>query len=167
MIQIWPYPDPVSQHWLSWFLFYIQALNQLLEISSTALNVSVASGGDPHYPLNIKMAGGEEVHGNSGSFRHFLSAIVEQLHGPTLNLLVPYRGPGNFTGTSSTSVAHLGPGYHRRSQNLEPRFNKKCCDLDPLGSASFWEAGSGSRSATNLGGHFGALKGPNLEKVSV
>jgi hypothetical protein len=91
-------------------IFYIQALNQLLEISSTALNVSVASGGDPHYPLNIKMAGGEEVHGNSGSFRHFLSAIVEQLHGPTLNLLVPYRGPGNFTGTRSTSVAHLGPG---------------------------------------------------------
>ncbi len=78
----------------------VQALNQLAEIPSTALNVSVASGGDPHYPLNIKMAaGGDEVHGNSGSFRHFLSAILDQLHGPTLNLLVPYRGPGPYTGT--------------------------------------------------------------------
>jgi hypothetical protein len=77
----------------------------------------VASGGDPHYPLNIKMAGGEEVHGNSGSFRHFLSAIVEQLHGPTLNLLVPYRGPGNFTGTSSSSTVPV-----ERIQDKDPDF---------------------------------------------
>lgn len=76
---------------------FCQALNQLSEVQSSSLNVSIASGGDPHYPFNIKMLG-DEVHGNSGSFRHFLSAIVEQLHGPTLNLLVPYRGTGSYTG---------------------------------------------------------------------
>jgi hypothetical protein len=42
-------------------------------------------------------------------------------------------------------------------------------DPNPHGSASFWEAGSGSASASKwkgspLEGHFGALEGPNLEK---
>ena len=76
---------------------FCQALNQLAEVQSSSLIVSIASGGDPQFPFNVKMTG-EEVHGNSGSFRHFLAAAVEQLHGPTLNLLVPYRGTGSYTG---------------------------------------------------------------------
>ena len=84
----------------------LQALNQLAEVPSTALNVGVASGGDPQFPFNIKMSAGDEVHGNSGSFRHLLSAIVDQLHSPTLNLLVPYRGPGPFTGSNISTAGH-------------------------------------------------------------
>ena len=76
---------------------FCQALNQLSEVQSSSLIVSIASGGDPQFPFNVKMTG-EEVHGNSGSFRHFLAAAVDQLHGPTLNLLVPYRGTGSYSG---------------------------------------------------------------------
>ena len=53
-----------------------------------------ARGGDPQYPFNIKVLG-DQVQGNSGSFRQFLSEIVNQIHSPTINLLVPYRGQGN------------------------------------------------------------------------
>lgn len=41
---------------------------------------------------------GEEVLGNSGSFRHIMSALTDQLHSPLLNLLVPYTGTGGYTG---------------------------------------------------------------------
>ncbi len=131
--------------------------------------MSVASGGDPHYPLNIKMAGGEEVHGNSGSFRHFLSAIVEQLHGPTLNLLVPYRGPGNFTGTSSSSVHIWDPDPIADPRTWIPdstrsvaiwilldrhHFRKLDPDPDP----------HQTEKVDALGGCFGALECPNPEK---
>ena len=76
---------------------FSQALNQLSEIQSAQMNVPVAFGGDPQYPFNIKMQG-EEVMGNSGSFRHFMTAMVEQLQSPILNLLVPYKGTGSFAG---------------------------------------------------------------------
>ena len=79
------------------FTLFSQALNQLSEIQSSQMNVTVAFGGDPQYPFNIKMQG-EEVLGNSGSFRHFMSSMVEQLQSSTINLLVPYKGTGSFTG---------------------------------------------------------------------
>eukprot|EP00092_Neocalanus_flemingeri_P030552 GFUD01033172.1.p1 GENE.GFUD01033172.1~~GFUD01033172.1.p1 ORF type:complete len:4225 (-),score=861.78 GFUD01033172.1:307-12981(-) len=94
---------------------FSQALNQLSEIQSNELNVSIAFGGDPQFPFNIKMVG-DEVHGNSGSFRHFLSAIVDQLHSPTLNLLVPYRGTGSFTGRHFLKPGPLNYGEERMLQ---------------------------------------------------
>ena len=76
---------------------FSQALNQLAEVQSSQLNVSLAFGGDPQYPFNIKMLG-DEVLGNSGSFRQFMSSIVCQLQSSTVNLLVPYKGTGTFAG---------------------------------------------------------------------
>jgi len=93
--------DPVEeignlQHEVTNSLF-CQALNQLAEVQSSQLNVSLAFGGDPLYPFNIKMLG-DEVLGNSGSFRQLMSSIVCQLQSSTVNLLVPYKGQGPYTG---------------------------------------------------------------------
>ena len=93
--------DPVEeignlQHEVTNTLFS-QALNQLAEVQSSQLNVSLAFGGDPQYPFNIKMLG-DQVLGNSGSFRHLMSSIVCQLQSSTVALLVPYKGQGPFTG---------------------------------------------------------------------
>ena len=93
--------DPVEeignlQHEVTNTLFS-RALNQLAEVQSSQLNVSLAFGGDPQYPFNIKMLG-DEVLGNSGSFRHLISSIVSQLQSSTVNLLVPYKGQGPFVG---------------------------------------------------------------------
>ena len=139
---------------------FSQALNQLSEIQSNELNVSIAFGGDPQFPFNIKMMG-DEVHGNSGSFRHFLSTIVDQLHSPTLNLLVPYRGTGAFTGRHFLKPGPLNYGEEKMLQffgqllgislrsgiplplNLMPTFWRalvnlpcetwsECSDIDPV-----------------------------------
>ena len=62
-------------------------------------------GGDQQFPFNPKMTG-DEVHGNSGLFRHFLSEIIDQLHSPTLNLLVLYRGTVGNTAGCEEALSH-------------------------------------------------------------
>ena len=139
---------------------FSQTLNQLAEIQSSQMNVAVASGGDPQYPFNIKIQG-EEVLGNSGSFRHFISAMVEQLQSSTVNLLVPYKGTGSFTGRYFLKPGPINYGEEKMLQffgqllgislragipmalNLMPTFWKafvnspletwqECRDLDPV-----------------------------------
>ncbi|XP_076346000.1 putative E3 ubiquitin-protein ligase HECTD4 isoform X3 [Tachypleus tridentatus] len=67
---------------------FCQAMRQLRGIPSGQLCVRLASGGDPTYAFTVKYMG-EEVHGTSGSFRHFLSQVARELQGPLLALLMP------------------------------------------------------------------------------
>ncbi|XP_013780547.2 probable E3 ubiquitin-protein ligase HECTD4 [Limulus polyphemus] len=67
---------------------FCQAMRQLRGIPSGQLCVRLASGGDPTYAFTVKYTG-EEVHGTSGSFRHFLSQVARELQGPLLALLMP------------------------------------------------------------------------------
>ena len=94
---------------------FSQVLNQLSEIQSSQLNVAIAFGGDPQYPFNIKMKG-EEVMGNSGSFRHFMSAMVYQLQSPTINLLVPYLGTGSYAGRHFLKPGPINYGEEKMLQ---------------------------------------------------
>ena len=96
---------------------FSQALNQVAEYQSSALNVSLASGGDPQFPIIVKMSG-DEVHGNSGSFRHFMSAMVSQIHSSTLGLFVPYQGQGQHEGKFFLRPGPLGYGEERMLQFL-------------------------------------------------
>ncbi|ESO97623.1 hypothetical protein LOTGIDRAFT_228255 [Lottia gigantea] len=67
---------------------YCQAYRQLSNIPSSRLCVRLASGGDPTYAFNVRLTG-EEVHGNSGSFRHFLGQIAKEIQSSSLSFLVP------------------------------------------------------------------------------
>uniref|UniRef100_A0A4W3K6B9 HECT domain E3 ubiquitin protein ligase 4 n=1 Tax=Callorhinchus milii TaxID=7868 RepID=A0A4W3K6B9_CALMI len=68
--------------------YLCQATRQLALVPSSQLCVKLASGGDPTYAFNIRFTG-EEVHGTSGSFRHFLWQVCKELQSSTLSLLVP------------------------------------------------------------------------------
>ncbi|GAB6029828.1 putative E3 ubiquitin-protein ligase HTD4 [Chamberlinius hualienensis] len=67
---------------------FCQAMRKLSEIPSSQFCVQLASGGDPTYSFNVRYVG-EEVHGTSGSFRHFLSQVSRELQSSALPLLVP------------------------------------------------------------------------------
>ncbi|MEQ2307233.1 putative E3 ubiquitin-protein ligase HTD4 [Ameca splendens] len=68
--------------------YYCQAARQLSCVPSSQLCVKLASGGDPTYAFNIRFTG-EEVHGTSGSFRHFLWQVCKELQSSALSLLLP------------------------------------------------------------------------------
>ncbi|CAB4054717.1 HECTD4 [Lepeophtheirus salmonis] len=74
-----------SQTW------FVQAMKHLANVDSQQLCVNFATGGDPELPLNVKMIG-EEVFGNSGSFRHFLSRTTQELLSRAIPLFVPNLG---------------------------------------------------------------------------
>ncbi|MGH0151603.1 UNVERIFIED_CONTAM: hypothetical protein FKN15_020765 [Acipenser sinensis] len=68
--------------------YFCQAARQLACVPSSQLCVKLASGGDPTYAFNIRFTG-EEVHGTSGSFRHFLWQVCKELQSSALSLLMP------------------------------------------------------------------------------
>ncbi|XP_043571193.1 probable E3 ubiquitin-protein ligase HECTD4 [Chiloscyllium plagiosum] len=68
--------------------YFCQAARQLALVPSSQLCVKLASGGDPTYAFNIRFTG-EEVHGTSGSFRHFLWQVCKELQSSALSLLIP------------------------------------------------------------------------------
>ncbi|XP_046872567.1 probable E3 ubiquitin-protein ligase HECTD4 isoform X1 [Hypomesus transpacificus] len=68
--------------------YFCQAALQLSCVPSSQLCVKLASGGDPTYAFNIRFTG-EEVHGTSGSFRHFLWQVCKELQSSALSLLLP------------------------------------------------------------------------------
>ncbi|XP_022104608.1 probable E3 ubiquitin-protein ligase HECTD4 isoform X2 [Acanthaster planci] len=78
---------------------FCQAARQLSIVPSSKLCVKIASGGDPTYAFNVRLTG-EEVHGTSGSFRHFLGQVTRELQNSTLGLLVlcPSAGTGRNKG---------------------------------------------------------------------
>nr|XP_033812752.1 probable E3 ubiquitin-protein ligase HECTD4 isoform X2 [Geotrypetes seraphini] len=67
--------------------YFCQAARQLDSVPSSQLCVKLASGGDPTYAFNIRFTG-EEVHGTSGSFRHFLWQVCKELQSLSLSLLL-------------------------------------------------------------------------------
>ncbi|KAM9219161.1 putative E3 ubiquitin-protein ligase HECTD4 [Leptosomus discolor] len=67
--------------------YFCQAARQLACVPSSQLCVKLASGGDPTYAFNIRFTG-EEVHGTSGSFRHFLWQVCKELQSSALSLLL-------------------------------------------------------------------------------
>ncbi|KAG9487790.1 hypothetical protein GDO78_007527 [Eleutherodactylus coqui] len=67
--------------------YFCQAARQLACIPSSQLCVKLASGGDPTFAFNIRFTG-EEVHGTSGSFRHFLWQVCKELQSSSLSLLL-------------------------------------------------------------------------------
>ncbi|XP_038229207.1 probable E3 ubiquitin-protein ligase HECTD4 isoform X2 [Dermochelys coriacea] len=67
--------------------YFCQASRQLACVPSSQLCVKLASGGDPTYAFNIRFTG-EEVHGTSGSFRHFLWQVCKELQSSLLSLLL-------------------------------------------------------------------------------
>ncbi|XP_026715783.1 probable E3 ubiquitin-protein ligase HECTD4 [Athene cunicularia] len=67
--------------------YFCQAARQLSCVPSSQLCVKLASGGDPTYAFNIRFTG-EEVHGTSGSFRHFLWQVCKELQSSSLSLLL-------------------------------------------------------------------------------
>lgn len=77
----------------------LKVLSQLDAVDPALMRVKVASGGDPKFPLTIRMAG-EFVQGNSGSFREFLSRVVRDVLAPSLALFVecPSAALGRNTG---------------------------------------------------------------------
>ena len=75
--------------------WFYQAMVQLAETPSESLCVPTARGGDPQFSFNVKMRG---VEGTSGSFRHFLNRVTEELHSQALSLFLPYVGAGPFRG---------------------------------------------------------------------
>ncbi|XP_055958013.1 probable E3 ubiquitin-protein ligase HECTD4 [Patella vulgata] len=85
---------------------YCQAYRQLSNIPSSRLCVRLASGGDPTYSFNVRLTG-EEVHGNSGSFRHFLGQIAKELQSSAISFLVPC--PSSSTGINR-GKCFLKPG---------------------------------------------------------
>ncbi|XP_077866440.1 putative E3 ubiquitin-protein ligase HECTD4 [Saccoglossus kowalevskii] len=67
---------------------FCQAVRQLASTPSNQFCVRIASGGDPTFSFNVRLAG-EEVHGTSGSFRQFLWQVIKELQSTSLNLLLP------------------------------------------------------------------------------
>ncbi|XP_043924358.1 probable E3 ubiquitin-protein ligase HECTD4 isoform X2 [Protopterus annectens] len=68
--------------------YFCQAARQLASVPSSQLCVKLASGGDPTFAFNIRFTG-EEVHGTSGSFRHFLWQVCKELQSSMHSLLLP------------------------------------------------------------------------------
>lgn len=77
--------------------WFFQSYQILSEIPSSHLCCQIPHSDDPQFPLSIKMVG-EEVQGNSGSFREFLAKVIEEVQGSTLPILMPYMGNGQFKG---------------------------------------------------------------------
>ncbi|GFO01128.1 HECT domain-containing e3 ubiquitin protein ligase 4 [Plakobranchus ocellatus] len=77
-----------------------QAYRQLSTLSSRKLCVRLACGGDPTYSFNVRMTG-EEVHGTSGSFRHFLWQVARELQSSGLSLLMTCPGSGTSSGAGN------------------------------------------------------------------
>ena len=85
--------------------WFFQSYQILSEINSSNFCTQLPHSDDPQFPILIKMVG-EEVQGNSGSFRQFLARIIEEIHGTTLPLFMPYMNNGPFKGMYQV---HPGP----------------------------------------------------------
>jgi hypothetical protein len=96
---------------------FCQAARQMLSVPSPQLCVPLACGGDPTYAFNVKLAG-EEVHGTSGSFRHFLWQVVRELQSPLLPILV--QCPSSSAGINKGKhILMTGPLAYSEEKLLE------------------------------------------------
>lgn len=83
--------DDIATTW-----FY-QSFVIVTQNPSSSLCISSPTSEDPQFPLLIKLSG-EDVQGNSGSFRHFLNRIIVELHSTSIPILMPYMGNGPLKG---------------------------------------------------------------------
>lgn len=92
--------DPVAIIDSTTDTWFHQTMEQFRQFSSEMLLVPVPRGADPHYPLRVSLQG-EEVQGNSGSFRQLLATLCDEIQDKSskVPLLVPYLGPGSFQGS--------------------------------------------------------------------
>ena len=67
-------------------LQYITALKQIMLFDPALLRVRLPAGGDPIFPLVVRLSG-ETVQGTSGSFREFLLYMCKDLQSSALHLL--------------------------------------------------------------------------------
>ncbi|XP_077996372.1 putative E3 ubiquitin-protein ligase HECTD4 [Glandiceps talaboti] len=96
---------------------FCQAFRQLCSIPSAQLCVRIASGGDPTYSFNVRLTG-EEVHGTSGSFRHFLWQVTHELQSPILKLLM--QCPSSSTGRNKGQyILRPGPMTYAEEKLLQ------------------------------------------------
>ncbi len=77
--------------------WFFQSYQVMSEASSSLFCTQIPHSDDPLFPITIKMVG-EEVQGNSGSFRHFINTVIEELQGTSLPMLMPYMGNGPYKG---------------------------------------------------------------------
>eukprot|EP00045_Choanoeca_perplexa_P018473 m.292787 g.292787 ORF g.292787 m.292787 type:complete len:4258 (-) comp17829_c0_seq1:6294-19067(-) len=77
---------------------FYQAARQVEQIDPVDMRVKIASGGDPNFPLIIKLSG-ERVAGNSGSFREFMQRMATELQSDMLPLLM--RSPAAAMGRNA------------------------------------------------------------------
>lgn len=78
-----------------------QSYRQLATLSSRKLCVRLACGGDPTYSFNVRMTG-EEVHGTSGSFRHYLWQVAKELQSSSVSLLMACPGSSAAGGSQGS-----------------------------------------------------------------
>lgn len=83
--------DNLSSTW------FFQSYKVVSQVPSSSLCSSSPQCDDPQFPLVIKLTG-EEVQGNSGSFRQFLAKIVDELQSTSVPILMPYMGNGSYKG---------------------------------------------------------------------
>ena len=90
--------------------------------------MQLAAGGDPTYSFNVRLTG-EEVHGTSGSFRHFLWQVARELESSVLQLFIAAPSaaaglnkgkyilrPGPMTFAEEKLLIFLGQVTSRRSR---------------------------------------------------
>jgi E3 ubiquitin-protein ligase HECTD4 len=64
---------------------FMQAAHQVSELDPSLMRVKLASGGDPLFPLNVRLEG---VHGLSGSFRDFMLRMAHEVQSHVLPLVM-------------------------------------------------------------------------------
>ena len=102
--------DDIATTW-----FY-QSFVIVTQNPSSSLCISGPTSEDPQFPLLIKLSG-EDVQGNSGSFRHFLNRIIVELHSTSIPILMPYMGNGPLKG-----MFILRPAGSSQQQILTQKF---------------------------------------------
>ncbi len=96
---------------------FVQVMHQVDAIDPALMRVKLARGGDPTFPLNVRLSG-ESVQGTSGSFREFVIRMVHELVSPTIGLLqeCPSVAVGRFNGRY---LLKPGPLSYSASKMLE------------------------------------------------
>ena len=73
---------------------FLSALTQLSDCDPALLRVCLPSGGDPMFPLVVRMLGQTVVQGTTGSFREFIFLMSRDICSPDLLILTENRSSG-------------------------------------------------------------------------
>eukprot|EP00048_Salpingoeca_helianthica_P002631 m.58943 g.58943 ORF g.58943 m.58943 type:complete len:4152 (-) comp12215_c0_seq1:28-12483(-) len=89
---------------------FYTVLQQISQLDVTQLRTRMPAGGDPVFPMVVRMTG-ESVRGNSGSFRDLLLNLTRSFAGPESGLFMecPSAGLGSNHGRLTINPAPLTP----------------------------------------------------------